>query len=77
MPMASTNPNRERLLSENPNTAMKKKVPTRDTGIATIGMTAARQVLQEQDYDEHDQDDRLPDGLDYSIHRLLMNSVGL
>ena len=46
MPMASTNPNRERLLSEKPNTAMKKKVPTSDTGIATIGMTAARQVCR-------------------------------
>ncbi len=46
MPMASTRPNSDRLLSENPNIAMKKKVPTSDTGMATIGMTAARQVCR-------------------------------
>jgi hypothetical protein len=44
MPMARTKPNSDRLLSENPNAAMKKNVPMSDTGIATIGMTAARQV---------------------------------
>ena len=46
MPMASTSPNSERLLSEKPNIAMKKKVPISETGIATIGMTAARQVCR-------------------------------
>ena len=46
MPMASTSPNSDRLLSENPNAAMKKKVPISDTGMATIGMTAARQVCR-------------------------------
>ena len=46
MPMASTSPNSERLLSEKPNIAMKKKVPMSDTGMATIGMTAARQVCR-------------------------------
>ena len=46
MPMASTSPNSERLLSEKPNIAMKKKVPMSDTGMATMGMTAARQVCR-------------------------------
>ena len=46
MPMASTSPNSDRLLSEKPNIAMKKKVPMSDTGMATIGMTAARQVCR-------------------------------
>ena len=46
MPIASTKPNSDRLLIENPNTPMKKNVPTSDTGIATIGMTAARQVCR-------------------------------
>ena len=46
MPIASTSPNSERLLSVNPNTAMKKKVPISETGMATIGMMAARQVCR-------------------------------
>ena len=35
MPIASTRPNSERLLSEKPNAAMTKKVPMSDTGMAT------------------------------------------
>ena len=46
MPIASTSPNSDRLLIEKPNAPMKKNVPTSDTGIATIGMTAARQVCR-------------------------------
>ena len=46
MPIASTSPNSDRLLSENPNTLIMKKVPTSEIGIATIGMTAARQVCR-------------------------------
>ena len=46
MPMASTRPNSDRLLSVNPNIDMKKKVPISDTGMATIGMIAARQVCK-------------------------------
>ena len=46
MPMASTSPNSVRLLSENPNAAMTKNVPISDTGMATIGMIAARQVCR-------------------------------
>ncbi len=44
MPIAKTRPNSDRLLSEKPNIAMKKKVPTREIGMARMGMTAARQV---------------------------------
>ncbi len=46
MPMASTRPNSDRLLIENPKIAIKKKVPISDTGIATIGIMAARQVCR-------------------------------
>ena len=46
MPTASTSPNSDRLFSEKPNSAMKKNVPISDTGIATIGMMAARQVCR-------------------------------
>ena len=43
MPIASTRPNSERLLSEKPSAAMTAKVPISETGIATIGMIAVRQ----------------------------------
>ena len=46
MPTASTSPNSERLLSVKPNSAMKKNVPMSETGIATSGMMAARQVCK-------------------------------
>ena len=46
MPMASTKPNSDRLLMVKPNAAMKKNVPTSDTGMATSGMIAARQVCR-------------------------------
>jgi len=46
MPIARTSPNRDRLFSENPNAAMTAKVPISDTGMATIGITAARQLCR-------------------------------
>ena len=46
MPTASTSPNSVRLFSVKPNIAMKKNVPISDTGIATIGMIAARHVCR-------------------------------
>ena len=46
MPIARTRPNSDRLFSVNPNIDMKKKVPISDTGIATSGMIAARQVCR-------------------------------
>ena len=46
MPIASTSPNSDRLLSVNPKIPMKKKVPISDTGIATMGMIAARHVCR-------------------------------
>ena len=48
MPTASTSPNKVRLLSVKPNIAMKKNVPISDIGIATSGMTAARQVCRKR-----------------------------
>ena len=46
MPMARTRPNSVRLLSEKPKAAMTKNVPISDTGMATTGMIAARQVCR-------------------------------
>ena len=71
MPIASTRPNSDRLLSEKPNRLITKKVPTSETGIATIGMIGRAPGLQEQDHHQHDQHDRLDDGLDHGVDRLL------
>ena len=46
MPIASTRPNSDRLFSEKPKLARKKKLPISETGIATSGMIAARQVCR-------------------------------
>ena len=46
MPMASTRPNSERLLMENPKAAMAANVPISDTGTATSGMMEARQFCR-------------------------------
>ena len=46
MPMASTSPNSDRVLIENPKASSTAKVPTMDTGTATSGMTEARQVCR-------------------------------
>src|SRR3954471_18223973 len=46
MPIASTNPNSDRLLSENPKIAITANVPMSDTGTATIGMIVARQFCR-------------------------------
>ena len=46
MPIARTSPNNDKLLSVKPNAAMKKKLPTSETGMATSGMIAARQVCK-------------------------------
>ncbi len=46
MPMASTSPNRVRLLSEKPKAAIAAKVPISDTGIAITGISAVRQLCR-------------------------------
>ena len=46
MPMASTRPKSERLLSEKPKAARTAKVPISETGMAMIGMIEARQVCR-------------------------------
>ena len=46
MPIASTRPNSDRLLRLNPSADITAKVPISETGIATIGMIAARQVCR-------------------------------
>src|SRR3569832_1528340 len=46
MPMASTSPNKDSALMENPNAYMIAKVPTIDTGTDSSGMIEARQVCR-------------------------------
>ena len=46
IPIASTNPNSERLFSEKPIAAMAAKVPINDTGTASNGMIEARQLCK-------------------------------
>ena len=46
MPMASTRPNSDSVLSENPSPSITANVPTSDTGTATSGMIEARQVCR-------------------------------
>ena len=46
MPTASTRPNSDRLFRLKPNNVIKKKVPISETGMAMIGITAARQVCR-------------------------------
>src|SRR6185369_13552851 len=46
MPMASTRPNSESVLIENPNASSTANVPMTDTGTATSGMIDARQVCR-------------------------------
>ena len=71
MPIASTSPNSDRLFSVNPNIAMKKKVPISDTGIATSGMIAARQVCRNRMMTSTTRSDGLQDRLLDRIDRLL------
>ena len=42
-PIASTSPSSEMMLIENPSSGKSAKAPTSDTGMATSGMTVARQ----------------------------------
>src|SRR5690606_33695986 len=46
MPIASTSPNRVRVLIENPSRYSTANVPTIDTGTASSGMIEARQVCR-------------------------------
>ena len=46
MPTDSTSPNSVSMLSEKPNACMTAQVPISDTGMATTGMSVARQVLR-------------------------------
>ena len=46
MPTASTRPNSDSVFSENPRAARIAKVPTSETGIATMGMMEARHVCR-------------------------------
>ena len=72
IPIASTRPNSDSTLIEKPKPSSTANVPMIETGTATSGMTEARQRLQEQDHDEHDERDgfeqRMHDRLDRLAH---------
>ena len=42
MPMASTSPNRVKVLIDSPRTSITPKVPSRETGIVTAGISVVR-----------------------------------
>src|SRR5712671_834337 len=69
MPMASTSPNSERALMENPKSFMTAKVPTKETGTATMGMIEPRQRLEERDH-------HLLDGGAHESGRVVDDAVG-
>ena len=46
MPIASTMPNSDRLLRLNPNAARQARLPISETGMAMIGMIAARHLCR-------------------------------
>ena len=48
IPMAKISPNKVNMLSENPNISMKPKVPIREIGTATTGISVARQLCRER-----------------------------
>ena len=70
MPMASTRPNSVSLLMENPNAAMTAKVPTSETGMATIGIIDGAPALQEDEHHQHHQHDRLEQGVHQFVDRV-------
>ena len=59
MPMASTRPKSDSVLSENPRPSITANVPTSETGTATSGMIDARHVCRKTHDHDHDQQDRL------------------
>ena len=48
IPMARIRPNKVSMLSEKPNISMKPKVPIREIGTATTGISVARQLCRER-----------------------------
>ena len=46
--MARIRPNKVSMLSEKPNISMKPKVPIREIGTATTGISVARQLCRER-----------------------------
>ena len=77
MPIASTRPNSDRLFSVKPNAPMKKNVPISDTGMATIGMTAARQVCRNRITTSTTRSTASPMVSMTALTDCWMNSVGL
>ena len=48
IPMASTSPNKVSMFSEKPNISMNPKVPIKEMGTATTGISVARQLCSER-----------------------------
>ena len=70
MPIASTRPNSESMLSEKPNAAIAANVPISETGIAISGIRLARQFCKKHEHDDDDQDHRLEQRVNHRVDRL-------
>ena len=62
-------PNIVSMLIEKPSRCMPAKVPMIDTGTARIGMTVARSDCRKTNTDQHDQHDRLEEGVHHFLDR--------
>ena len=70
MPIASTRASSETMLSEKPMASITAKVPISDTGTAISGISVARSIAQEQEHHDHDQHERLDQGVDHLVDAL-------
>ena len=69
MPMASTRPNIDSVFTEKPSSGKKMNVPSSDTGTVSEGNERRAEVLQEDEDDQRDEDDRLEEGVDDRLDR--------
>ena len=77
MPIASTRPNSDRLLSEKPKAAMQEERADQRHRNRHDGNDRRAPCLQEQDDDEHDEHHRLEDRVTTASTDCWMKSVGL
>ena len=85
-PVARVMPNRVSVLTENPSSLTKAKVPISETGMVTAGMMVLRQSCEKNKDDEDDQDNGLdqrgehvPDRFAYrlgGVERILILHAG-
>ncbi len=77
MPIASTRPNSERLFSEKPAAFITASEPTSETGMARIGIRAARQVCRKTTITTTTSTIASSSDFSTSSTEALTNSVGL